>query len=275
MEQRMKKNREQGYLTFAQGEKYLQCAYLLALSVKTYCDINDFAVVVDQATEVPEYMLKAFDEIITIPTMAPFENECLAWELTPFKETFKVESDMLITSNIDHWWAGARLKNVCFTSQVQNYKNEFVEDTYHRKMWIENNLCNAYNGFMYFRHSVETKEFFDKCRVVLDNFDVYKTKILSKCRHDTADTDVFMSIAATELGSENFTLPSFDYPTFVHMKQHINEFQPDDWREACSWSLTKDMIFMINGYAQTNPVHYFQKDFCTPELIERYERSIF
>ena len=53
MEQRMKKNREQGYLTFAQGEKYLQCAYLLALSVKTYCDINDFAVVVDQATEVP------------------------------------------------------------------------------------------------------------------------------------------------------------------------------------------------------------------------------
>ena len=61
-------------------------------------------------------MQKVFDDIITIPTMEPFANECLAWELTPFKETFKLESDMLLTSNIDHWWSGARLKNICFTN---------------------------------------------------------------------------------------------------------------------------------------------------------------
>jgi len=268
------KTREQGYLTFAQGEQYLQCAYLLALSVKTYCKINTFAVVVDTATQVPEHMLRVFDEVITIPTMEPFANECLAWELTPFKETFKVESDMLITSNIDHWWTGARLKDVCFTTKVRNYKGEVVEDTHHRKMWYENDLCNAYNGFMYFRHSVETKQFFDTCKQVLDNFDVYKTSVLSNCRHNTADTDVFMSIAATELGKENYYIPSLNYPTFTHMKQHINQFDPEDWREAISWSLTKDMIFLLNGYAQTCPLHYFQKDFCTPELIERYEQHI-
>ena len=39
-----------------------------------------------------------------------------------FKETFKLESDMLITSNIDHWWYGARLKNICFTTKVCNYQ---------------------------------------------------------------------------------------------------------------------------------------------------------
>jgi len=32
---------------------------------------------------------------------------------------------------------------------------------------------------------------------------------------------------------------------------------------------------MINGYAQTNPVHYFIKDFATPWFIERYEQRIF
>ena len=269
------KTRDQGYLTFAQGEQYLQCAYLLALSVKTYCKINDFAVVVDTATPVPEYMLDVFDKVITIPTMAPFASECLAWELTPFKETFKVESDMLITSNIDHWWAGCRLRNVCFTTQVQNYRGEVVEDQHHRRMWHENNLCNAYNGFMYFRHCTETKQFFDKCQQVFDNFNVYKNTVLSNCRHNTADTDVFMSIAATELGSEDYFVPTIEYPTFVHMKPHINEFTPSDWREACSWTLTKDMIFMINGYAQTNPVHYFIKDFATPWFIERYEQRIF
>ena len=46
------KTKEQGYLTFAQGDQYLQCAYLLALSVKLNCKINDFTVVVDHATDV-------------------------------------------------------------------------------------------------------------------------------------------------------------------------------------------------------------------------------
>lgn len=271
---RIQKTREQGYLTFAQGKQYLQCAYLLALSVKTYCKVNDFAVVVDTATPVPEHMHSVFDEVITIDTMAPFANECLAWELTPFKETFKVESDMLITSNIDHWWAGARLRNVCFTTQVRNYRGEVVEDDQYRKMWHENNLCNAYNGFMYFRHCVESKQFFDKCQQVFDNFDLYKNKILSNCRHDTADTDVFMSIAATELGSEDYYVPTLDYPTFTHMKQHINDFSNDDWRDACHWTLTDDMIFCVNGYAQTRPFHYFHKDFCNPELLARYEQRI-
>jgi hypothetical protein len=127
---------------------------------------------------------------------------------------------------------------------------------------------------MYFRHCTETKQFFDTCKTVLENFNIYKSTVLSNCRHNTADTDVFMSIAATELSSENYYVPSLDYPTFTHMKQHINNFKNDDWRDACHWALTDDMIFCVNGYAQTRPFHYFHKDFCTPELIARYEQHI-
>ena len=264
------KTKDQGYLTFAQGEQYLQCAYLLALSVKTYCNINDFTVVTD--CKVPEYMLRGFDQVVHLDTLPVFANECLAWTLTPYRETFKVESDMLITSNIDHWWAGCRLRDVTFTTQVCNYRGEIVNDTKYRQMWEENHLCNAYNGFMYFRHCVETKEFFHRCRIVLDHFDMYKNKILSNCRHEYADTDVFMSIAATELGTELFSVPTLDYPTFTHMKPHINNFNTDDWRDSVHWALTDDMIFCVNGYAQTRPFHYYHKDFCTQELIERYER---
>lgn len=265
---------EQGYITFAQGTQYLQCAYLLALSVKTYCSINNFAVVVDEATSVPAHMNKVFDEVITIPTLECFENECYAWELSPFKETFKLESDMLITSSIDHWWSGTRLKNICFTTKVCNHRGEFADDSLYRKMWIDNKLLNVYNGFMYFRHCIEAKEFFNNCKRVLNNFNIYKNSILQNCRHDYADTDVFMSIVATELDSNNYFVPSLDYPTFTHMKQFINDFASDDWRDACSWALTDDKIFIVNGYAQTRPFHYYHKDFCTQELIERYEQFV-
>ena len=266
------KDHAQGYLTFAQGEQYLQRAYLLALSVKTYCKINSFAVVTD--CEVPAHMTHAFDHIIAIPSMPPFANECLAWTLTPFRETIKIESDMLVTSNIDHWWAGLRLRDVTFTTSVCNYRGERVEDHKHRRMWHENGLFNAYNGFMYFRHCVETKQFFHHCQLALDHFDMYKNKILTNCRHEYADTDVFMSIAATQLGSELFSVPTLEYPTFVHMKQHINTFATDDWRDSCHWALTDDMIFCVNGYAQTRPFHYYHKDFATPELTERYAHGL-
>ena len=51
------KSYDQGYLTFAQGTQYIKCAYLLALSVKTYCSINNFAVV-DDTTDVPSICKK-------------------------------------------------------------------------------------------------------------------------------------------------------------------------------------------------------------------------
>ena len=35
-----------------------------------------------------------------------------------------------------------------------------------------------------------------------------------------------------------------------------------------------DDIFIVNGYAQTVPFHYYIIDFCTQELIERYEQRV-
>jgi len=269
------KTKEQGYLTFAQGDQYLQCAYLLALSVKLNCKINDFTVVVDHATDVPEYMRKVFDSIITIDTMPPFHNECLTWELTPYKETFKVESDMLITSNIDHWWNACRMRNVCFSTNVRDYKGNVADDTTYRQLWADNNLLNVYNGFMYVRHCEASMEFFKTASSVFDKYSIYRDKILKNCRHDKPDTDVVFSITAELLGKENFYMPTLDYPTFTHMKQHINKWNTPDWRDACSWALTDDNIFIVNGYAQTVPFHYYIKDFCTQELIERYEQRVF
>ena len=40
--------------------------------------------------------VNTFDHVIEIPKTPPFYSECLAWELSPYKETFKLECDMLI-----------------------------------------------------------------------------------------------------------------------------------------------------------------------------------
>ena len=270
------KDIDQGYLTYAQGDQYLQCAYLLALSVKLHCKINHFTAVVDIETSksITGTMHSVFDNVIIIDHMPPFENECLTWEITPYKETFKVESDMLITSNIDHWWQACRMKDICFTNGVRDYKLQPADDRAYRQLWQDNGLLNVYNGFMYVRHCEASMNFFKTAREVFDKYHVYRDTILKNCRHNMPDTDVVFSITAELLGRENFYLPTLDYPTFTHMKKHVNQWSPEDWQDACSWALTDDDIFIVNGYAQTVPFHYYIKDFCTQELIERYEQRV-
>ena len=71
------KKEGQGFLTFAQGKEYLDCAYLLALSIKRNCKINKFCVIVDEETSnyvLPKH-LKVFDEYSILKKLKPFENE--------------------------------------------------------------------------------------------------------------------------------------------------------------------------------------------------------
>jgi len=272
----IQKTHEQGFVTFAQNSEtvnYLEQAYLLALSIKTTCKDNMFACIVDiqTAQHLQDKHYKVFDEVIQMDHMRPFENEMRLWELTPFKETIKIESDMLVTSSIDHWWYQLRNKNICFTHGVKNFRGQPATSRKYRALWDDNALPDLYNGLMYIRHDVETVEFFKTAQSVFDNYNIYRDKVLRNCRHERPDTDVVFGITSALLGGQHY-IPNSTYPSFVHMKPDINAWPVDDWRDACSWALTDDHIFLINGYAQTYPVHYFEKSFCTQELIERYER---
>jgi hypothetical protein len=177
---------------------------------------------------------------------------------------------MIITTNIDHWWTAMQKYNICMSSNVRNYKGEISQDKTYRRLFVDNHLPDVYNGFMYFRHSQGAVEFFNVVKDVFDNFSLYRDTLLDNCRYEEPDTDVAMAIAAHTLEDKCYS-NTLSYPTFTHMKSGINNWRCDDWRDAVSWSLTKDFIFLVNGHAQYYPFHYFHKDFCTQELIQRYE----
>lgn len=269
---------QHGWLTYATNTPevdYLSQAYLLALSVKLHCKINKFAVAVDKKTKecITPQQAKVFDYIIEIPEDKPMHNEWRSWSITPFKETFKVESDMIISTNIDHWWKAMQKYPVCMTTNVRDYKGNISCNRHYRQLFDDNHLPNVYNGFMYFRHTQESFDFFSLVRDVFENFDKYRDTILDNCRYQQPDTDVAMGIAAHMMEQPCYT-NVLSYPTFTHMKEYINNWRCDDWRDAVSWSLSKDFVLLVNGHAQYYPFHYYHKDFCTPKLIKRYEKEL-
>ena len=198
-------------------------------------------------------------------------NEYQVFWLTPFKETIKLESDLLFTRSIDHWWSAFRLKNVCLSTGAKNYKQEFSDIRQYRKVFDDNNLPDIYNGIMYFRFSREAAEFFTTAKSLYENWEEVRIKQLINCHEETPSTDVLYALTAKIVGIEKCTAPSLDFINFVHMKSGFNQ-----WSDDYTWTETvvherDDNIMRINNINQYDAVHYYDKSYANKELIEYYE----
>ena len=278
----MNHKEQRGFVTLAQNTKevdYLELAYLQALNIKATQKYNSCAVIVDAVTKekINERHNNVFDYIIDLPSDNnesssnwKLANEYQVFWLTPFKETIKLESDLLFTRSIDHWWNAFRLKNVCLSTGTKNYRQQLSDVRKYRKFFDDNNLPDVYNGLMYFRYSQEAFTFFNTAKHVFNNW--YNIKdTLKNCREDTPSTDVLYAITALLVGEETCTAPSIDFINFVHMKSGIQ-----GWSDSRSWLKTvmserDGDIIRINNINQYDPVHYYDKTYATNELIEYYE----
>ena len=273
---------QQGFVTFAQNTTevdYLELAYLQALNIKATQKNNRYAVIVDAATKekVNEHHHSIFDYIIDLPidnndpsSNWKLANEHQVFRLTPFKETIKLEADLLFTRSIDHWWTAFRLRNVCMSTLGKNYLS--VESTVrkYRELLDSNNLPDVYNGLMYFRYSKEAHNFFAAAQLVWTHWSTIKSQ-LKNCTEETPSTDVMYALAAVMVGADECTMPSMDFLNFVHMKSGFN-----GWSDSYSWLDTvvterDGDIIRINNINQYHPVHYHDKTYANQELIEYYE----
>jgi hypothetical protein len=267
-----------GFLTVAcntEQTDYLQLAYIQALNVKKTQKNNQFAVVVDQKTltKVTDIHRKVFDYIIEAPdhTFGPYGTEAFVFELTPFKETIKLESDLLFTRSIDHWIHVFRLRDIVLSTGCRNYKQEQSKLRQYRKAFDDNDLPDVYNGLMYFRFTKTARDFFDTAKKIYGNWSSI-IDILKNCRETVPSTDIVFALAARIVGEELCTLPSADFVNFVHMKPAINGFNEGLMFDEVFVTEFDQGMIRINNVNQYHPLHYYNKNFVTREFIEYYEQ---
>lgn len=265
-----------GFLTFAKNSDsvdYLRLAYLQALNIKATQTNNKFAVVVDPATyeKVEQYHRDVFDYVIEHPSNGPFDAEPDVFWVTPFKETVKLESDLLFTRSIDHWIHAFRLRDVVLSHGCKDYMGNLAKSRKYRQFFDDNKLPDVYNGLMYFRYSRSAMDFFAVARQVRDNWQEVK-KQFKNCMEDTPSTDVLYAITARIVGEETCTLPSLDFINFVHMKSGIQGWGTENsWLDTVAVERDADML-RINNLNQYHPVHYYDKNYATDDLIKYYEQ---
>ena len=202
-------------------------------------------------------------------------NEWKADELTPFVETVKLDSDILFTRNIDHWWPLMQKHQVLCTCKIRDYEGNIADDSVFRQLHLKNNMPNLYSGFTYFAYSNLSYKFFEAVRSVMENWEMFRDEILIDCKHDKPCTDEAYAIAAMIVGEEKCYNPAMDIPTFTHMKGPIQGWgHCGVWTKYLYSQLDDDANLTVGFNRQLYPFHYVDKNFATEELIERYKRIL-
>ena len=249
---------ERGYLIVAVNTDttdYIACARRLNASLKHWHPTAQTCLLTDQPQELPE-----FDHVITLPfgdrsaeQSWKLNNDWQAGIATPFRQTIKLEADMLVTSPVDHWWTMLQHRDVVISTGARDYYDTVTSNRYYREVFDSNHLPDVYNAVTYWRLSQTATNFWRLVRRIFENWDQYKT--LLKFPEDTATTDLVYAIAAQIIGPELVTMPFATYPRIVHMKRRIIGTRTDDWTQELVWEYDQGSL-RINTIAQHGLFHY-------------------
>lgn len=232
---------ERGYLIPAIGDAYVKCANQLADSIRHWHPAANITILTK--------------EMLPHGDLGGYTNDWQVFQCSPYRQTIKLEADMVCASPIDHWWTLFERRDVVISQGARTFYDESAQSRYYRKIFDQNNLPDVYNAITYWRLSTTAKEFFDLVRNIFEHWEEYKK--LLKFPEETPSTDVVYAIAAVIIGPEVVTLPQGLGPTIVHMKQYINPLIGNDWTKELTW---ENNPLRINTIAQWGLVHYHIKE---------------
>jgi hypothetical protein len=253
-----------GFIIVAQNNAstaYTHCAEMLAKSIKRIMPNQSVSLLTDHV-----YESDIFDHVIEFPygdTCLDSEwklaNDWQVYDASPYEYTIKIEADMVIPRNIEYWWDILCEHDLVLCTTIRNYRNQISRSSYYRKIIVDNNLPNIYNAITYFKKSQTAADFFSITKDIFENWESWKE--LLKCNpKEIATTDTAYSLAASIIGEDRCTLPTFPEMSFIHMKRMINESMHEDWTKEFVFELTND-AYKIGTIAQLYPCHYHLKHF--------------
>ena len=222
---------------------YVACAEQLAESIRVWHPAANITILTK--------------EMLPYGDLGGYANDWQVFRASPYRQTIKLEADMIAASPIDHWWTMLEHRDVVVSQGCRNFYDQPATSRYYRKLFDENNLPDVYNAITYWRLSKTAQDFFNLVEKIFSNWSFYKT--LLKFPEEVPSTDVVYAIAAQIIGPELVTLPKGFGPKIVHMKQHIIDIHTADWTNELVWENTRPGL-RINTVAQWGLVHYHNKD---------------
>jgi hypothetical protein len=245
-----------GFVIMAQDTEkvsYTNCAKALKLSIKKVMPNANVTIITS--------------DMLPNGNLGGYFNDWQVYDASPYDETIKLEADMIIPRNIEHWWDILSVNDVVVSTTIRNFKGELSDCRVYRKFIDENMLPDTYNSITYFKKSETAKLFYTVVKDIFEHWEEYKA--ILKCNpQEEVSTDWVYAIACHIVGVEKTTLPNFNEMSMIHMKQYVNGIPSEDWTKTLVYEVLPDII-RVNTYPQLYPFHYHVKSF-SDKILESY-----
>lgn len=271
-----------GFTIFAQENTkvdYVRQSYALALSIKNFMPQSKVCLITN--VDVPNNMKHIFDHVIDIPgsdlalkSEWKIENRCKIYDITPFKSSIILDADMLVCSDISHWWDMLENFNLFFVNHVLTYRSEVVNDKYYRKTFIKNRLPNLYCGMHFYKHVAENKKFVDLLKFIVTNYEAIKNNLLLPGSQSWCSMDVSVALVSKMLGISEKITSKVPYLTFTHLKPHIQNWNnvPTHCAEKINLNHDAQCRIKVDHFMQQGILHYVEPEFLTNDLLKNLEK---
>ena len=264
---------DKGIVVIAQNNSthnYVEQAIVLAMSVKK---TNNIPVSIMTNDTVPKEYVKFFDKIIPIAWSDmsedsdwKVENRWKVYHQSPYTETIVMDTDMVVTKNLDNIWQFYKNYDLFFTTTPVTYRNEPITSNYYRKFFEENNLPNIYSALYYFKKTDYSHDFFTYLELVVKNFHKFQRYLCPKSEQEFLSMDVAFAITVKLLDCESEVTNNVNnISRFVHMKPYIQNLKSprNRWQDSLPYTLTSEGELYVGNQKQNNIFHYTEKDFIT------------
>lgn len=191
----------------------------------------------------------------SIDTLNPYANDWMVFHNTPFRQTIKLEADLMVASAVDHLWSMFEHRDVVISQGCRTFYDQPAENRRYRQVFDANNLPDVYNAVTYWRLSKTAQEFFALVKNIFEHWAEYRK--LLKFPEDVPSTDVVYAMAAQIMGPEQVTLPPGLGPQIVHMKTGVNPFSARKWTDELIWEYNP---MRVQTVAQWGFFHLHVKD---------------
>ena len=264
-------------------EDYVKQACACAMSIRASNPDSKICLITNDT--VPEKYRQLFDDIVDIPwgdkarkSSWKVGNRWKIYHASPYKNTIVLDTDMLVLDNIQQWWNFLQNRDLYYVNKVKTYRGEWFVNDYYRKSFRVHNLPNLYSGFHYFKKCEFSHEFYHWLETVMNNWELFQGQYAGgKYFQKDCSVDVSSAIVAKILDCEEKIVSKSEYPTFVHMKLHGQNWKStftDRWQDRVGVYLNSDLQLKIGNFKQNGIFHYTEKDFLTEEIMNTYEKSL-
>jgi hypothetical protein len=263
---------------------YVRQAIACAMSIRYTNPDSKICLVTNDV--VPDKYKLVFNDIVSIPwedsahqSTWKIQNRWKSYHACPYESTIVLDTDMLVLSDISHWWDFLQTKDLYFVTKPITYRNELLTSVHYRKAFKNHNLPNIYTGFHYFKKTDTTHTFYKWLEVIMNNWELFHGQYAGGSYFQKfLSMDVSAAIAIKILDWErHVTYNSLSYPTFVHMKTHAQNWKKcfnERWQDYVGVYLTDDLELTIGNHKQSGIFHYTEDDFLTTDVFGKYERLL-